>query len=167
MAEPMVVARRAAKLALLGVVAVVLWKATFGDKESPRLRALDAEVRLLHHRIEVLKFWDVKGTLPEFLDDTMTVRGASPVMNWNRYSRERGKQCVDPWDEALGYSRDSDGVGFEVRSGGPDKKLGTADDLASRGSTADDRKALYAEFSSKAQQYERERPKRAKKRNTW
>jgi hypothetical protein len=164
MAEPMVVARRAVKLVLLVGVAFVLWKATFGDSVSPRLRALDAEVRLLHHRLEVFKYWDVKGALPECLDDTMTIRGASPVSEWNRYSRERGKQCVDPWDEALGWTRDADGAGFEIRSHGPDRKAGTPDDLVLRGNARDDRKAAYEEFKVKSDEYERLRPKSRKRR---
>lgn len=159
--------RRALKVLAVVAIGWFLWKATWGDAESPRLRLLDAEQRLLHHRIEVLKYWDVKGTLPEVLEDTMSIRGASPVMDWNRYARARGKQCVDPWDQALGYTVDADGKGFEVRSGGPDEKLGTADDIASRGSTTDDRKALYAEYRERADRYERERPKSRKKRTDW
>lgn len=161
------IVRNVAALAVIGGLGWLGWVMVFGTEGSRRLRVLDAEVRLLHHRVELFKFWDERGVFPEYLDDTMSLRRANPVSEWNRYARERGKQCVDPWNESLGYARDADGSGFEVRSSGPDGRMGTQDDLVLRGGGADDRKAAYEEYRAKSEEYERLRPKRSKKRNTW
>ncbi|MCR9119500.1 MAG: hypothetical protein NXI22_21415 [bacterium] len=39
-------------------------------------------------------------------------------------------EVVDPWGEFLSYERESDG--YRVRSGGPDRQFGTADDIESK-----------------------------------
>jgi len=166
MAEGIVWTRRILKIAVLGALAWLCWTLTFGNEKSRKLQFLDAERRLLHHRIELLKYWDVNGALPEFLDDTMTIWGASPVTDWNRYFRGRGKQCVDPWDEAIGYARDADGTGYELRSAGPDEAMNTADDLVLRGRSTDDRKAVYEEYRVKAAEYDRLAPRSRTRKRT-
>jgi hypothetical protein len=154
------------------VLAILFFGTRFllrGTARDRRIRLLGAQADLLDLRLDVLRFWDVRGSLPDVLEDTMTIRGSSPPTGVFEFHRPRGRQAVDSWHEPLRYEKDADGAGFAIRSAGPDGGWGTPDDLATVGRAGEDKKPVYAEFKAKFDEYTAllDEKSRLHRRNRW
>jgi hypothetical protein len=153
--------RRLVALALLAGIVLVVRAVLKGDD---RVRGLGTEVCLLQHRLSVLNYWDVKGALPPYLEDTLSVRGASIDARDLALYKDRGRQAMDRWGESLLYAKDPDGRGFEIRSAGPDRRAGTADDLVQKGVAGEDRTGVFAELENKRHELDAATPRRSRRR---
>lgn len=140
-----------------------------GSERDQRIQLLGCETDLLDLRLDVLRYWDVKASLPDVLEDTMTIRGSSPPVGLFQFHRPRGEQACDSWNEPLRYDKDADGAGFAIRSAGPDGDWGTPDDVVTKGRAGEDPKAVYAEFKPKFDEYMRllDAKSRQDRRNRW
>lgn len=85
-------------------------------------QAMQLAMHMMLIQIAVTSQQEKSGSLPESLDKTTGL--VSSLL-------------TDPWGSAFVYTRSSDGQSFELRSNGPDKTPGTADDQDSKKITGD------------------------------
>jgi len=100
------------------VLAFELWK-TSGPRPQPKIPWIRVQMPTIKNAI--LIYWTQKGKWPASLDElTTSADGEHPLL-----SKE---YLVDPWGEPIRYEICGDN--FVIWSSGPDRKIGTEDDIA-------------------------------------
>jgi len=101
-------------------------------------------VGLLAQKVRVLQYAREKGSLPKTLGEAAdaTDEDEESALEVND---EQGRRFLDGWFQAVRYTAREDGT-FEIRSGGPDKQMDTADDVVANGTVGEDIAAARAEL---------------------
>jgi len=108
---------------IIGVLTAVV-AGNFGHKsKAARINATRASISAIANAIEVYQM-DM-GRYPSSLDDLVTDPGSA---NWDGPYVKGGKNAmVDAWGNPFSYK--ADGGNFKVISAGPDRQMGSQDDL--------------------------------------
>ena len=89
------------------------------------------EAGITQRRIEILqeeirRYRELKGELPSNLSEILTLPQSDPNL------RPQPRWLEDGWGRAIRYRLESGGTAYELRSGGPDGRVGTTDDIVIR-----------------------------------
>lgn len=109
-------------VAILGILATIVVVNVAGRGDDARIKATRASIEAIK---TALNLYDVDtGRYPQTLDSLINNDG-SP--NWKGPYLQQKTTPSDQWGTAFGYTVQENA--FEIRSAGPDKQLGSGDDL--------------------------------------
>jgi general secretion pathway protein G len=109
-------------VAILGILATIVVVNVAGRGDDARIKATRASIEGIK---TALNMYDVDtGRYPSSLDSLINNDG-SP--NWKGPYLQSKSVPVDQWGTAFSYTAQENG--FEIRSAGPDKAMGSADDI--------------------------------------
>ncbi len=111
-------------VAILGILAGVVVVNFSGHGEKARIRATRASIAAISTAVDMYEV--DTGRFPPSLQSLIT---ASGEQNWNGPYIKGGGLPVDSWGTAFSYS--VQGNTYKVISGGPDKQVGSSDDVTS------------------------------------
>lgn len=109
-------------VAILGILAAVVVVSLGGRREEAMIGAARTSIKGIQSALDLYEV--DTGKYPQTLQSLVQSDGAP---NWNG-PYIKGGLPADPWGTAFGYtlrgSKD-----YEIRSGGPDKQVGSGDDI--------------------------------------
>lgn len=109
-------------VAILGILATIVVVNVAGKGDDARIKATRASIEGIKAALNV---YEVEtGRYPGSLDSLINNDG-SP--NWNGPYLQQKTAPTDPWGTPFGYVLQE--KTFEIRSAGPDKQLGSGDDI--------------------------------------
>ena len=107
---------------IIGLLAAVALPRLGGRKREAEIASAKGSIAGLSVSVDLYE--TDNGSLPESLNALIT-KGAEA--NWNGPYIRDGKLPVDPWGSAYQYTKKDNS--YEIRSAGPDKSFGSADDV--------------------------------------
>ncbi len=112
-------------VAILGMLAGVVVVSFRGRDKSARIATTRTSISAICLALDLYEVDN--GVLPATLQGLMQ-SGGEP--NWNG-PYIRGAMPIDAWGTAFNYAKVGD-KGYEVRSAGPDRQMGSSDDITSQ-----------------------------------
>jgi len=109
---------------ILGILASVVVVSVGGKQKGAMIKATRASISAICTAIDLYEV--DTGKYPSSLQSLISSSGEP---NWNG-PYLKGGMPVDPWGTAFSYTPKGDN-NYEVRSGGPDKQVGSEDDITS------------------------------------
>lgn len=110
-------------LAIIGMLTAVVVVNYSGKQQKAMIKTTRASIDAT---ATAVRLYEVDtGRLPSSLQNLVSSSGEP---NWDGPYLENGRLPIDPWGIAIQYAA-KDAKSFEIRSAGPDKNMGTEDDI--------------------------------------
>jgi len=109
-------------VAILGILAGVAVVGLGNRTKNANIAAARTSIKAIQTAIDIYEVDN--GAYPATLQALLTKTSEN---NWNGPYIRDGRMPIDPWGSEFGYTLKGDT--YEIKSAGPDKQMGSADDL--------------------------------------